>query len=104
MIPLGSKIRQPVGKIVSAFKNLVVQYHCGAKSAASVGRSVVLEVTNMWGGGESDIVEIVVVAPNFKAKVKLVASPRWAPDTKTDLPTDCRSKCDFDFDFGIVTR
>jgi hypothetical protein len=22
---------------------------------------------------------------------KLVAGPRWAPDTKTDWPTDCRS-------------
>jgi hypothetical protein len=25
---------------------------------------------------------------NFKEKVKLVAGPRWAPDTKTDWPTD----------------
>jgi hypothetical protein len=28
---------------------------------------------------------------NFKEKEKLVKSPRWAPDTKTDWPTDCRS-------------
>jgi hypothetical protein len=28
---------------------------------------------------------------NFKAKAKMVAGPRWAPDTKTDWPTDCRS-------------
>jgi hypothetical protein len=26
-------------------------------------------------------------------------SPRWVPDTKTDWSTDCRSKCDIDFDF-----
>jgi hypothetical protein len=28
---------------------------------------------------------------NVKEKEKLVAGPRWAPDTKTDWPTDCRS-------------
>jgi hypothetical protein len=28
---------------------------------------------------------------NFKEKQKLVAGPRWVPDTKTDWPTDCRS-------------
>jgi hypothetical protein len=28
---------------------------------------------------------------NFKEKEKLVAGPRWVPDTKTDWPTDCRS-------------
>jgi hypothetical protein len=27
----------------------------------------------------------------FKEKEKLVAGPRWVPDTKTDWPTDCRS-------------
>jgi hypothetical protein len=27
---------------------------------------------------------------NLKEKEKLVASPRWAPDTRTDWPTDCR--------------
>jgi hypothetical protein len=27
----------------------------------------------------------------LKEKEKLVAGPRWAPDTKTDWPTDCRS-------------
>jgi hypothetical protein len=28
---------------------------------------------------------------NLKEIEKLVAGPRWAPDTKTDWPTDCRS-------------
>jgi hypothetical protein len=28
---------------------------------------------------------------NFKEKEKLVTGPRWARDTKTDWPTDCRS-------------
>jgi hypothetical protein len=28
---------------------------------------------------------------NLKEKEKLVVGPRWAPDTKTDWPTDCRS-------------
>jgi hypothetical protein len=28
---------------------------------------------------------------NIKEKDKLVADPRWAPDTKTDWPTDCRA-------------
>jgi hypothetical protein len=28
---------------------------------------------------------------NFKEKEKLVTGPRWAPDTGTDWPTDCRS-------------
>jgi hypothetical protein len=27
---------------------------------------------------------------NLKDKEKLVAGPSWAPDTKTDWPTDCR--------------
>jgi hypothetical protein len=26
------------------------------------------------------------------AKEKLVTGPRWAPDTRTDWPTDCRRK------------
>jgi hypothetical protein len=29
---------------------------------------------------------------------KLVTVPRWAPDTKTDWPTNCWSQCDFDFE------
>jgi hypothetical protein len=45
---------------------------------------------------------------NLKEKGKLVAGPRWTPDTKTDWPTDCRSLCDFDFDLdrlcGLVDR
>jgi hypothetical protein len=28
---------------------------------------------------------------NFKEKEKLVAGPRWVPDTKIDWSTDCRS-------------
>jgi hypothetical protein len=28
---------------------------------------------------------------NLKEKEKLVAGPSWAPETKTDWPTDCRS-------------
>jgi hypothetical protein len=28
---------------------------------------------------------------NFKEKEKLVTGPRWAPDTGSDWPTDCRS-------------
>jgi hypothetical protein len=28
---------------------------------------------------------------NLKEKEKLVVGPKWAPDTKTDLPADCRS-------------
>jgi hypothetical protein len=28
---------------------------------------------------------------NLKEKEKLVTGPRWAPDAKTDWPTDCRS-------------
>jgi hypothetical protein len=28
---------------------------------------------------------------NFMEKYKLVAGPRWAPDTKRDWPTDCLS-------------
>jgi hypothetical protein len=26
---------------------------------------------------------------NFKEKEKLVAGPRWVPDTRTNWPTDC---------------
>jgi hypothetical protein len=33
----------------------------------------------------------------FKEKEKLVKGPRWAPDTKTDWPTDCRSQINFSF-------
>jgi hypothetical protein len=31
------------------------------------------------------------LSEKLKEKEKLVAGPRWAPDTKTDWPTDCRS-------------
>jgi hypothetical protein len=34
---------------------------------------------------------------NFKEKGKLVEGPRWAPDTKTDWLTDCRSQINFIF-------
>jgi hypothetical protein len=30
---------------------------------------------------------------------KLVAGPRWVPDTKTNWLTNCRSQYNFDFDF-----
>jgi hypothetical protein len=33
---------------------------------------------------------------------KLVAGPRWVPDTKTDWPTDRRSSYNFDFDFDFI--
>jgi hypothetical protein len=47
MIPLGGKIRQPAGEIVSAFEDLrMVQYRCGAVSAASVGRSAVVMLSS----------------------------------------------------------
>jgi hypothetical protein len=32
---------------------------------------------------------------NFKEKEKLIKGPRWAPDTKTDWPSDCRSYINF---------
>jgi hypothetical protein len=38
---------------------------------------------------------------NFKEKEKLVAGPRWAPDTKTDWPTDCRSQINCNFNFML---
>jgi hypothetical protein len=28
---------------------------------------------------------------NIKEKEKLVAGPRWGPDTKTDWPSDCHN-------------
>jgi hypothetical protein len=34
---------------------------------------------------------------NFKEKEKLVTGPRWAPDNKTDWPTDYRSLINFNF-------
>jgi hypothetical protein len=36
---------------------------------------------------------------NFKEKEKLVKGPRWAPDTKTDWPTDFRSQINFNFNW-----
>jgi hypothetical protein len=38
---------------------------------------------------------------NFKEKEKLVAGPRWEPDTKTDWPTDRRSQISFNFNFNF---
>jgi hypothetical protein len=32
---------------------------------------------------------------NFREKEKLVPGPRWAPDTKTDWPTDYRLQINF---------
>jgi hypothetical protein len=37
---------------------------------------------------------------NFKEKEKSVTGLRWAPDTKTDWPTDCRSQISFNFNFN----
>jgi hypothetical protein len=37
---------------------------------------------------------------NFKEKEKSVTGPRWAPDTKIDWPTDCRSQINFNFNFN----
>jgi hypothetical protein len=34
---------------------------------------------------------------------KLVAGPRWVPDTKMDWPTDRRSYYNFDFDFDLIS-
>jgi hypothetical protein len=41
---------------------------------------------------------------NFEKKEKLVAGPRWVPDTKTDWPTDCRSEINFNFNFTIFNQ
>jgi hypothetical protein len=41
---------------------------------------------------------------NVKDTEKLVAGPRWVPDTKTDWPTDCRSQYNFGFDFDLMYR
>jgi hypothetical protein len=38
---------------------------------------------------------------NINEKEKLVVGPRWAPDTKTDWPTDCGSKFNFNFNFNF---
>jgi hypothetical protein len=38
---------------------------------------------------------------NFKEKEKSVTGPRWAPDTKTDWPTDCWSQINFNFNFNF---
>jgi hypothetical protein len=38
---------------------------------------------------------------NFKEKEKLVKGPRWAPGTKADCPTDCRSQINFNFNFNF---
>jgi hypothetical protein len=38
---------------------------------------------------------------NFRKKIKLVKGPRWAPDTKTDWPSDCRSWINFNFNFNF---
>jgi hypothetical protein len=40
---------------------------------------------------------------NFKEKEKLVTGPRWAPDTKTDWPTDRRSQCNLKLNLHYCT-
>jgi hypothetical protein len=40
--------------------------------------------------GATKITNTQLSEGNFKEKEKLVTGPRWAPDTKTDWPTDCR--------------
>jgi hypothetical protein len=41
--------------------------------------------------GRYNITNSNCLKENLKEIEKLVAGPRWAPNTKTDLPTDCRS-------------
>jgi hypothetical protein len=41
---------------------------------------------------------------NFNEKGKLVKGPRWAPDTKTDWPTDCRSQINFNFNLSCTQQ
>jgi hypothetical protein len=41
--------------------------------------------------GRHKIINPQLSEGNLKEKEKLVVGPRWAPDTKTDWPTDCRS-------------
>jgi hypothetical protein len=39
---------------------------------------------------------------NFKEKEILVTGPRWAPDTKTDWPTDCQLQINFNFNYWVL--
>jgi hypothetical protein len=41
--------------------------------------------------GRYKIINPQLSKENFKEKEKLVADPRWVPDTKTDWPAVCRS-------------
>jgi hypothetical protein len=41
--------------------------------------------------GRYNITNSNCLQENLKKIEKLVAGPRWAPDTKTDWPTNCRS-------------
>jgi hypothetical protein len=41
--------------------------------------------------GSYNITNSNCLKENIKEIEKLVAGPRWAPDTKTDWPTNCRS-------------
>jgi hypothetical protein len=38
---------------------------------------------------------------NFKEKETFVKGPRWAPDTKTDWLTGCRSQINFNFNVNF---
>jgi hypothetical protein len=39
---------------------------------------------------------------HFKEKEKSVTGPRWAPDTKTDWPTDCLLQINFNFKTALA--
>jgi hypothetical protein len=41
--------------------------------------------------GRYNITNSNCLKENLKEIEKMVAGPRWAPDTKTDWPTNCRS-------------
>jgi hypothetical protein len=41
--------------------------------------------------GRYKIPKLQLSRGNFMAKEKFVIGPGWAPDTRTDWPTDCRS-------------
>jgi hypothetical protein len=51
--------------------------------------------------GRYKITNTQVSEGNFKEKEKSVKGPRWAPDTKTDWPTECRSQINFNFNFNF---
>jgi hypothetical protein len=56
--------------------------------SGEAGRSAVY---SRYNNGAAKITNPQLSEGNFTEKEKLVAGPRWAPDIKTDWPTDCRS-------------